>query len=469
MSYLDEKIAFVTGHHGGEPLEILMLMISLTVALGVLLLVHRRLDRGMSIVRFACEWLFLFAAPVLFVVSDYALVGGATFLLLFLGCTARQFMATSRGDQPASSELPVSTGVNRWAFISAYRCSLMISTCVAILAVDFTAFPRRFAKTETFGLSVMDLGVGSFVFARGLCLRPHSPSSTPRALTLRSLWLAVFRSWPVWLLGLARLATVKGTAYPEHVSEYGTHLNFFFTMAAVSVLAELLLPFFTPTTATTPSTSLLPCWLTACYLVGYQALLSNTSLTSFVFDHPREDLLSHNREGLVSIGGYFCLLIIGHLIGRALHGYPLDRWAAAKRAMGRLLLIGLTAWLAAWLISEHVQPPSRRLLNLSYSLYTVAFNTLVLLANLAIFSLLHRECNDEALIEGDSALPLLYRSVNRNQLVVFLVANLLTGAVNFSIRTLDYNFGSSLVILLIYSLVLACFCALTRNVPLKFW
>jgi hypothetical protein len=37
--------------------------------------------------------------------------------------------------------------------VTLYRVSLLLSTAVAILAVDFPAFPRRLAKTEEFGLS----------------------------------------------------------------------------------------------------------------------------------------------------------------------------------------------------------------------------------------------------------------------------------------------------------------------------
>lgn len=46
--------------------------------------------------------------------------------------------------------------------------TLVISTFV-ILAVDFPLFPRRYAKTEMWGYSLMDFGVGGYCVINGFC------------------------------------------------------------------------------------------------------------------------------------------------------------------------------------------------------------------------------------------------------------------------------------------------------------
>ena len=98
---------------------------------------------------------------------------------------------------------------------------------MCILAVDFRCFPRRFAKTETFGVSVMDLGAGSVVFGNALVSR-----------TARGKAWSWSRAGPLLALALLRTAAITSTDYPGHVSEYGAHWNFFLTLAGVEVSVE---------------------------------------------------------------------------------------------------------------------------------------------------------------------------------------------------------------------------------------
>lgn len=44
---------------------------------------------------------------------------------------------------------------------------------------------------------------------------------------------------PLMILGLMRVFLLKSTNYHEHISEYGVHWNFFFTLAAVRVRIHL--------------------------------------------------------------------------------------------------------------------------------------------------------------------------------------------------------------------------------------
>nr|GMD74741.1 phosphatidylinositol glycan, class W [Ipomoea batatas]GMD78238.1 phosphatidylinositol glycan, class W [Ipomoea batatas] len=83
----------------------------------------------------------------------------------------------------------------------------MLLTCLCILAVDFKIFPRRYAKTETYGTSLMDLGVGSFVLANSLVSRQARGISTLKiSNSLRS-------ASPLIFLGFARLISTSSVDY----------------------------------------------------------------------------------------------------------------------------------------------------------------------------------------------------------------------------------------------------------------
>ncbi|XP_056160592.1 uncharacterized protein At4g17910 isoform X2 [Syzygium oleosum] len=91
--------------------------------------------------------------------------------------------------------------------ISLYRVCMMIVTCLCILAVDFRIFPRRYAKTETFGTGLMDLGVGSFVLANALVSRQARNISSVNLMT------ALRNTGPLIALGFGRLVSTAGVDY----------------------------------------------------------------------------------------------------------------------------------------------------------------------------------------------------------------------------------------------------------------
>lgn len=308
----------------------------------------------------------------------------------------------------------------RPACVTFYRAAMMLATCIAILAVDFPIFPRRFAKTETFGVSLMDLGVGGFVFSMALVSPAARGSSVPLARALGSVL-------PLLVLGGARLVMTRGASLDAHVSEYGVHWNFFMTLATVALAVALL-----------RVRVELGALLGAALLVVYQVALSAGGLTEYILEHPRTNLLHANKEGLCSWIGYVAIYLIGAWCGRELlQAQPTTRWATLRRAA----LWTAAFWLAALAASALVQEPSRRMANAAYVLLTVAINMHTVLL-----------CAVVTYVTPAVPLPLV-DAVNENQLAVFLVANLATGAVNLSMRAREQSNAVALAVLVVYMLL----------------
>lgn len=88
---------------------------------------------------------------------------------------------------PPNGALEVSSlSAPRKAFLTGFRSSVMLSTCVAILAVDFPFFPRRFAKTESFGVSLVSSTTSGY---SPMILYALTPAEIPLFVWDRSLFL----------------------------------------------------------------------------------------------------------------------------------------------------------------------------------------------------------------------------------------------------------------------------------------
>ncbi|KAJ5711869.1 hypothetical protein N7488_006025 [Penicillium malachiteum] len=351
-------------------------------------------------------------------------------------------------------------------WLTTYRAAMMIVTCVAILAVDFRVFPRRFGKVENWGVSLMDLGVGSFVFSAGVVsaravLKSRASKSPNRTLVARLIG-SVRHSVPLLVLGLIRLWSVKGLDYAEHVTEYGVHWNFFFTLGILPPFVEV----FDTLAVLIPSYEALALGI----VVLYQVALESTDLKSYILISPRgPDLLSKNREGIFSFLGYLAIFLAGRGVGTRIIPRGTSSSKSPLQARKSILIslgIQVMFWSTLFYFNSYhafgygaSMMVSRRLANMPYVLWVAAFNSaqilLFCLTETVFFPAVHRMSGKEGEEERTSlATSRILHAFNRGGLAIFLIANLLTGLVNLSIPTLDVTSPQAMAILVVYAAIL---------------
>uniref|UniRef100_A0A060T7E6 GPI-anchored wall transfer protein n=1 Tax=Blastobotrys adeninivorans TaxID=409370 RepID=A0A060T7E6_BLAAD len=461
MSYKLRHEQFVSGLSGGDVMETYIVTL-VTVSSYVTWIALDRIDYfkdKYAIPQLLTDFALLWIGPLmaLTVYSSAPVLLNILLItpgILILSTTSRpkaKATASSAGSKTDPSDSALSKYLPRKSSLTCYRAGMMVVTCLAILAVDFKEFPRRFAKVETWGTSLMDLGVGSFVFSMGVVsaraklVDAYHQTKTP--LCKRFL-TCTRQSAAVLLLGAIRLLAVKSVEYHEHVTEYGVHWNFFVTLGLLPPF-ECLFDIIGDK---------IPCAVGSLIVGGlYELALDQTDLGKFVLTAPRTDLISQNKEGIFSFFGYLSIFLAGKSTGF----YVLPAGVSAKGLLfpsAKSNVITKPKWWnsfvpfvsaliygALYLGITQVVPVSRRLANLSYVLWVVSFNS----AFLGLFELLRPF--------STGRVPVSLQAVNTNGLAVFLVANLLTGLINMSIKTLDSSRVEAMSALSAYALALFAF------------
>ncbi|XP_077657497.1 glucosaminyl-phosphatidylinositol-acyltransferase PIGW isoform X2 [Urocitellus parryii] len=375
--------------------------------------------------------------------------------------------------------------------ITYYRVINSIFTAIAILAVDFPLFPRRFAKTELYGTGAMDLGVGSFVFGTAMVC-PEVRRKYTKGSRFYYLTKSLYSSWPLFFLGLGRLIVIKSIGYQEHLTEYGVHWNFFFTIIVVKLITSLLLMII----------PLNKSWMVAVSIAMlYQLALDFTPLRRLILygtdgSGSRVGFLNANREGIISNLGYVAIYMAGvqtglHILKNRTH---IKDWFKVACC---LLLAAISLFISLYILQVNVEAVSRRMANLAFCVWIVA-SSLILLSSLVISDIIlsfakflikgalvpcswkltqassTNKKHSESLVpeaERKESSLCLITALNRNQLIFFLLSNITTGLINLTVDTLHSSTSWALFLLKLHMFTncLIIYLLNLQGKTIKFW
>lgn len=326
-----------------------------------------------------------------------------------------------------------------WQCITYVRSLAFLITVHCILAVDFNVFPRYFAKTEKYGYSLMDTGVGLFVFCNAIV-----PSKVSKYGLLKSLEQNAKPCIILLVLGYARTMVIKGIDYHEHITEYGMHWNFFITLAITKIVGISVLYIFKEKTA----------WLSGIISMLVYEFFLMYGLKDWVFGSVgRDTFLTANREGIVSCWGYVNLFLVSSYIGHIVHEkyeYKLE-----KDILNKLLLSICISWTGT-LVANWIFGTSRSLANISYCCFIFAIGS-------TLFTLFYMyELSDVPTKSTDKhhkdvlqscQVPIILTAINKNGLLFFLLGNLVTGLINLKFQTLYLGTFVSLLVIFLYMFI----------------
>ncbi|XP_052808580.1 phosphatidylinositol-glycan biosynthesis class W protein-like isoform X2 [Mya arenaria] len=321
----------------------------------------------------------------------------------------------------------------------------------------FSHISKVFRKCKYMGISLMDTGLGFYLFSHAIV------SSEARGLVTQSrrttiLWNAGKEASVLLVLGFVRLIINSLFNKTSNVFEYGKHWNFFFTIAVVKFSSTSLLQF-------TPI--FLHKYLGFIVIFLHQAALSTTAVRSFASkgwfgDRSRKGFIDANREGLISTIGFIGFYFIGVNFGRFLmkNRETVGDWL---KCLCTLLFVCCLSWMSLQVSNVLLGKPSRRLANLPYALSMICIITSGIVQHI-IYDIVVACCRpvvqrdtygDSDPDSKDDIRCLLLEAVNYNGLLFFLVANLLTGLVNLAIDTKLYSSGGAFFVLTVYMFMLS--------------
>ncbi|TBU17280.1 putative membrane protein [Ordospora colligata] len=291
--------------------------------------------------------------------------------------------------------------------IDMMRFGVSLLVVIAIYAADFSMFDQRLGKLHFFGIGLMDIGVGSFIFNGGI-------------VGYKNKSRRYFKSCPILLvLGLTRYFVVEYFGLNVNPREYGMHLNFYFLLAFVNLMYAII-------------RSRHDFAVGMCIITVYEMVLKSTGLMHFILSDKRETLFEKNKEGMLAIIPYLSIFLMATAVGKIC-------FSDLKRYMKGLRMLGITAIFGfLYVMFSMMNEASRRLGNGAFVFWILGLHSLHMTVYLLFESMV------------DLHVPLVMRFSSSNMMFVFLFSNLLVLAGNVMFELKAFSSLLSHVNMLMY-------------------
>ncbi|KAI3640069.1 hypothetical protein MIR68_000947 [Amoeboaphelidium protococcarum] len=445
QSYNDRTVDFVS-NNAGSSLELVLLLSIMPLSSYVLV-------ETMGIRSLSLQSLF-YTLIMILLVGRHLLYGILACIMFILIAAVLKLITTFRYSDTQLDSRKIDFNIR--TSVSVFKVLMMVMTVFSILAVDFQYFKRVHCKVEQYGISLMDIGVGSFVFSMGLtAVKPIQQRSWQQVLSKIMITAG---------MGIVRLLMVKGSGYHEHETEYGRHWNFFFTLSAVQLWSFTL-------SASIGNTYVLIRLILGVIVTGAHQYGLSKGLESYAFATVDRSvsLIAANKEGIISLPGYFAICEFGCALGIYLNSrhqqlqdieeqlvHEKDNASRCDILRSRQMRIvwNVMSWLitlcvtmiATYILALKNQsrfPFSRRSCNGMYIYATVIVNCCVVSLTMLSTTFIGKSISQSPLVTG----------LSKHTLMMFLVANVMTGIINKSIQTIDASDVTFVLVITIYMIM----------------
>lgn len=188
--------------------------------------------------------------------------------------------------------------------LNTFKAQAMLMTIMAIFTVDFPMFfDRPLCKTEDFGWGLMDLGVSAVVFSSALVNKLNVSNLANRTSFVQDISRAFFGNIVVTGIALLRFFMLTDLNYHDHVTEWGTHWNFFCTIICINFLMSFV------------RSNKISLIIGLVVLLAFELYFKANGRAMYILYGPRDDLMSANKEGVYSVHGYFIICLFGIAVG----------------------------------------------------------------------------------------------------------------------------------------------------------